>query len=54
MTPPGATRADELVVGVQGTATTHAPGNPTTAEPWRSVTEATFVGDGSATSGPAR
>ena len=46
LTPLGAARADEVVVGVQGTATTHAAGTPTTPEPWRSVTKATFVGDG--------
>ena len=46
LTPFGAAEADEVVVGVQGTATTHVPGNPTTTDPWRSLTTAGFVGDG--------
>lgn len=46
LTPCTAAGADEVVVGVEGTASTHAPGRPTTAEPWQSMTSASFSGDG--------
>jgi hypothetical protein len=46
LTPVGTAEADDVVVGVEGTATSHAPGYPTTTEPWRSLTRARFVGDG--------
>jgi hypothetical protein len=46
LAPFGTAHADEVVVGVKGTATTHDTGYPNTAEPWRSMTRASFVGDG--------
>ncbi len=45
LVPGGAARADEVVVGVEGTATEHAAGYPATSEPWRTLTQSTFVTD---------
>lgn len=42
--PAPATQADEVVVGVDGSAGDHAPGMPATDQPWRSLTLATVHG----------
>ena len=47
LVPVGPAGADQAVVGVQGTATTHEPGHPGTTESWRTLTQAGFTGTSS-------